>query len=311
MMLSRASAQPAAAADPPSALRARMVPAMPGSAFWAWAGPLLVTAFGTFLRFNRLSVPNAIIFDETYYVPDALGILRFGVEHNYVSTRNSLLVRGNSHIFTTGGEFVVHPPVGKLLIAFGEWTFGLNSFGWRFATALIGSLAILLLARITRRMTRSTLLGCVAGLLMALDGLEFVMSRTALLDIFLMFWVLAAFGCLVVDRDHTRARLAAAVQASAGGVRRGRAATGRAGGAPRAPLGCGALVAGGRRGVPRPGARLEMGRDLVRARLRRPGRRLGCGGAAGGRAARSASAAPCGAPGGCRPGAGCCRWWST
>ncbi len=214
MMLSRASAQPAAAAGPPSALRARMVPAMPGSAFWAWAGPLLVTAFGTFLRFNRLSVPNAIIFDETYYVPDALGILRFGVEHNYVSARNSLLVRGDSHIFTTGGEFVVHPPVGKLLIAFGEWTFGLNSFGWRFATALIGSLAILLLARITRRMTRSTLLGCVAGLLMALDGLEFVMSRTALLDIFLMFWVLAAFGCLVVDRDRTRARLVSAVQAS-------------------------------------------------------------------------------------------------
>ena len=43
-------------------------------------------------------------------------------------------------------------------------------------------------------MTRSTLLGCVAGLLLALDGLEFVMSRTALLDIFVMFWVLAAFA---------------------------------------------------------------------------------------------------------------------
>ena len=236
MMLSRASAQPAAAADPPSALRARMVPAMPGSAFWAWAGPLLVTAFGTFLRFNRLSVPNAVIFDETYYVPDALGILRFGVEHNYVSTRNSLLVRGNSHIFTTGGEFVVHPPVGKLFIAFGEWTFGLNSFGWRFATALIGSLAILLLARITRRMTRSTLLGCVAGLLMALDGLEFVMSRTALLDIFLMFWVLAAFGCLVVDRDHTRARVAAAAQASPAGSP-GDAQEPAGPGAPRGPRG--------------------------------------------------------------------------
>ena len=74
------------------------------------------------------------------------------------------------------------------MIAFGEWTFGVNSFGWRFSAALIGSLAILLLARIVRRMTRSTLLGCIAGLLMALDGLEFVMSRTALLDIFLMFW---------------------------------------------------------------------------------------------------------------------------
>jgi dolichyl-phosphate-mannose-protein mannosyltransferase len=215
MMVSRASAQLSAPAGQPSPLWARMVPALPGSAFWGWAGPLLVTALGTFLRFNRLSVPNAVIFDETYYVPDALGILRFGVEHNYVSNRNILLVHGNPHIFTTGGEFVVHPPVGKLLIAFGEWTFGLSSFGWRFASALIGSLAILLLARIARRMTRSTLLGCVAGLLMALDGLEFVMSRTALLDIFLMFWVLAAFGCLVVDRDVTRAKLIASIEAGA------------------------------------------------------------------------------------------------
>ena len=221
MMASRTTAQPAATTDQPSGLLARMVPPMPGSALWGWLGPLLVTAFGAFLRFNQLNVPDKVIFDETYYVPDALGILRYGVEHNYVSARNSLLVRGNTHIFSTGGEFVVHPPVGKLFIAFGEWTFGVNSFGWRFAAALIGSLAILLLARIARRMTRSTLLGCIAGLLMALDGLEFVMSRTALLDIFLMFWVLAAFGCLVVDRDVTRARLAAAVDGAFGGTARG------------------------------------------------------------------------------------------
>ncbi|WP_189167216.1 dolichyl-phosphate-mannose--protein mannosyltransferase, partial [Sphaerisporangium melleum] len=31
--------------------------------------------------------------------------------------------------------------------------------------------------------------------------------RTALLDVFLMFWVLAGFACLVVDRDASRARL--------------------------------------------------------------------------------------------------------
>ena len=61
-------------------------------------------------------------------------------------------------------------------------------------------------------MTRSTLLGCVAGLLMALDGLELVLSRTAILDIFVMFWVLAAFGLMVIDRDRTRARLAAAAR---------------------------------------------------------------------------------------------------
>jgi dolichyl-phosphate-mannose-protein mannosyltransferase len=213
MMETQVEAAPRETATRLDALRARLVPPMPTSAFWSWAGPLLVTVFGTYLRFDRLGDPHAVIFDETYYVPDALGILRFGVEHNYLSndaTRNALLARGDPHVFTTGGEFVAHPPFGKVLIAGGEWLFGLSPFGWRFAAAVVGSLSILLLARIARRMTRSTLLGCFAGLLLALDGLELVMSRTALLDIFVMFWVLAAFGCLVVDRDKYRARLAGA-----------------------------------------------------------------------------------------------------
>ena len=223
MMETRVEPAPAGTTTRLDTLRARLIPAMPLGAFWGWAGPLLVTAFGTYLRFDRLGDPHAVIFDETYYVPDALGILRFGVEHNYLSngtTRNALLARGDPHVFTTGGEFVVHPPFGKVLIAAGEWLFGLSPFGWRFAAAVVGSLSILLLARIARRMTRSTLLGCVAGLLLALDGLEFVMSRTALLDIFVMFWVLAAFGCLVVDRDKYRERLTAAAAAdpAAGGA---------------------------------------------------------------------------------------------
>jgi dolichyl-phosphate-mannose-protein mannosyltransferase len=196
-------------------LRDRLVPPMTGSVFWGWAGPLLVTIFGSFLRFNRLGIPHAVVFDETYYAPDAYAILRHGVELNHVKNVNALLTRGNTHIFAgTGGEYVVHPPLGKIMIAVGEWMFGLTPFGWRFAAAVVGSLAILMTARIARRMTRSTLFGCVAGLLLALDGLEFVLSRTAILDIFVMFWVLAAFGLLVIDRDQTRARLAAAAAAA-------------------------------------------------------------------------------------------------
>src|ERR1017187_2207188 len=215
MMANEAKPLARAPADRSAELRARLVPPIPGSAFWGWAGPLLVTVLGTFLRFNRLSVPPSIVFDETYYVGDAYGILRHGAEINHVKNADALLAHGGTNILASGGEFVVHPPLGKVAIAAGEWLFGLTPFGWRFAVAVVGSLAILMTARIARRMTRSTLLGCVAGLLMALDGLEFVMSRTALLDIFVMFWVLAAFGCLVIDRDRTRARLATAA-ASAG-----------------------------------------------------------------------------------------------
>jgi dolichyl-phosphate-mannose-protein mannosyltransferase len=203
-------------------LRARLVTPMPDDRLWGWLGPLLVTAFGAFLRFNRLRVPRALIFDETYYAKDAWSILQHGVEWNLAPNANDLIQAGHTNIFAacsgTGcGEYVVQPEVGKLLIAVGEWLFGLNSLGWRFSSAVFGSLAILLMSRIARRMTRSTLLGCVAGLLMALDGLEFVLSRTGILDIFLMFFVLAAFGCMVIDRDESRVRLAEAVARGEGG----------------------------------------------------------------------------------------------
>ena len=58
---------------------------------------------------------------------------------------------------------VVHPEVGKWMIALGERMFGMNPFGWRFMTALLGTLSVLMLCRIGRRMSRSTLLGCLAG----------------------------------------------------------------------------------------------------------------------------------------------------
>ena len=106
---------------------------------------------------------------------------------------------------------MVQPPVGKLFMAVGEWIYGLTTLGWRLAPAIFGTLAVLVMCRVARRLTRSTLLGCTAGLLLSLDGLEFVLSRTGILDIFLMFFVLAAFGALVVDRDVSRARLAEAV----------------------------------------------------------------------------------------------------
>ena len=173
-----------------------------------WAGPLLIMVLGGWLRFLHLSTPQAVVFDETFYVPQAFGILHYGAEHAVSIFTNSQIVAGKTtNIFVYGGVFAAHPPFGKVQIAFGEWMFGLNPFGWRVAVAAAGSASILMLARITRRMTGSDLLGCVAGLLLALDGLEFVMSRTAMLDIFVMFWVLAGFGCLVIDRDQALARL--------------------------------------------------------------------------------------------------------
>lgn len=203
-------APPEQPAEPPRAgLRALPHPTlsvpMPADRAMSWVWSAAVTLVALVLRLSGLSTPNSKIFDEIYYAKDSHDLITHGVEQN--GTEN-------------GPGFVVHPPLAKWFIGAGEWLFGDNSFGWRIASVVLGTLAVLLLVRITRRMTRSTLLGSVAGLLMALDGLEFVQSRVAMLDIFVMFWILAAFGCLVVDRDDFRARLSRASGSGAGlGIR--------------------------------------------------------------------------------------------
>ena len=103
-------------------LQARLASPMPDDRLWGWLGSLLVTAFGAFLRFDRLQVPRAIVFDETYYAKDAWSILHHGVEWNPVSNANALIVAGHTNIFqacsgTGCGEYVVQPEVGKYMIA--------------------------------------------------------------------------------------------------------------------------------------------------------------------------------------------------
>jgi dolichyl-phosphate-mannose--protein O-mannosyl transferase len=195
------------------ALAARLVGARPTDRFWGWVAPLVVTAIGGFLRFWHLERPAALVFDETYYVKEAASMLRVGYElqnNPKIGKPDDLWNAGNTDVFGTAADFVVHPPVGKWMIAFGQLLFGAGSpWGWRFSVAVCGTLSILMLARIARRLFRSTLLGTTAGFLLAIDGQHFVHSRTAILDLFVMFWALAAFGCLLLDRDQARARLAA------------------------------------------------------------------------------------------------------
>ena len=125
------------------------------------------------LRIFNLGIPKGLVFDEVYYVDGARDYLKYGVE----------LTDGNP-------EFVVHPPVGKWLIAIGIRLFGDNEFGWRIAVAVAGTLTVYLTARIAQRIFQDQKWATLAAILMALDGLNLVMSRTALLDIFLTLFVL-------------------------------------------------------------------------------------------------------------------------
>lgn len=181
----------------------------PSLRLWFWLTPLLTAAIGGVLRFVDLGRPGSLVFDETYYVKDAYSFLQSGYERNWGDKANEKFVTGDFSAILNTPEYVVHPPVGKWMIAFGMWLFGPSStFGWRFSAALVGTLSIFMIALIAQKMFRSTILGAVAGLLFAVDGHAIVQSRTSLLDIFVMFWALAAFGALLMDRDDGRRRLA-------------------------------------------------------------------------------------------------------
>ncbi|MGW2836596.1 dolichyl-phosphate-mannose--protein mannosyltransferase [Streptomyces sp. NPDC001493] len=222
-------------ARPAPSVRDRLVVPFPEPASWpwralglsgvasrrpGWSGPLLVALLAGLTRFWHLGSPRAVVFDETYYAKDAWSLLRHGYESGWPDrTVSDPQILGHPQVIPLSdtGVFVAHPPAGKWVIALGEWMFGLNPFGWRFMMAVLGTLSVLMLCRIGRRLLRSTWLGCLAGALLAVDGLHFVMSRNALLDLVVMFFVLAAFGCLLVDRDRARARLAAALPVDAEG----------------------------------------------------------------------------------------------
>lgn len=177
----------------------------------------MVALLGGILRFVRLGEPGSLIFDETYYVKDAYSMLQSGYEREWPENANDSFNAGDPNVLLDAPNYVVHPPVGKWMIAFGMLLFGSdNAFGWRFSAAATGTLSVLLLAFVAQRMFGSPLLGAAAGLLLAVDGHHLVESRTSLLDIFLSFWLLAAFAALLVDRDDGRRRLARRLAALAG-----------------------------------------------------------------------------------------------
>lgn len=175
--------------------------------------PLLSTLAITFLagaiRFLNLSNPSVLVFDETYYVKDAYTLGRFGSERVWPENANVDFQAGNPNVFEDIGSYIVHPPFGKWIIWLGINLFGVeSSFSWRFSTALLGTLSVPLLILIARQLTRSAGFAAIAGFLLAIEGHAVVMSRTAILDGILTFFVLLSFWILIQAVSSRKKRIA-------------------------------------------------------------------------------------------------------
>jgi dolichyl-phosphate-mannose-protein mannosyltransferase len=189
---------PSGARRVPAVVRRRLATLETALNPYSWLVTGVIVAIAAILRLVGISRPKGYIFDEVYYPTDAWDMLHHGVEWDEK---------------TNGPAYVVHPPLGKWLIALGEKAFGNTEVGWRFPTAIAGTLMVLILIRVAYRLFHSILLAGTAGLLMTLDGFQLVLSRTSLLDIFLGLFILATFAALLLDRDTYRRRLLRALEA--------------------------------------------------------------------------------------------------
>jgi dolichyl-phosphate-mannose--protein O-mannosyl transferase len=149
-----------------------------------------VTIVALVVRLIRLSDPHAFIFDEVYYAKDACWY-----------TEHDLKLCGISSEITW-----VHPPLAKWLIGLGIKIFGFHSFGYRIVPVIAGTLVVALTYLVARKLLSSTVAATLASGLLAFDFMEFVQSRTSMLDIFVPLFGMAAFYFLLRDRDRMETR---------------------------------------------------------------------------------------------------------
>ena len=88
-------------------------------------------------RVWHLQYPKGFVFDEVYYAQNANSLLHHGVELDPK---------------TGAAQFIVHPPIGKWVIAAGIKLFGYHEFGWRISAAMVGSASVILIFYVAKRL---------------------------------------------------------------------------------------------------------------------------------------------------------------
>lgn len=145
----------------------------------------IITTLAGLIRFIRIGEPARRVFDEAFYA------------------RDSCLYAGLAEATCAGTQHAeVHPPLAKWLIAVGIRAFGYNATGWRVMSAIAGTVTIAILYVLAKRLLESTLAASLVSGLLAVDLLHFVLSRVAMLDVFVTLFSTLAFVFLAFERGR-------------------------------------------------------------------------------------------------------------
>lgn len=138
----------------------------------------------------RLTIPSKPFFDEVHYLPAARAILALSHPAN-----------------------PEHPPLGKELLALGIALFGDQPLGWRIMPALFGTLGLFAGMRAMWFASGSRFATIACGVLLATSPHLFVHARIAMLDGFMVGFMLTALwmaAAAVREPETARWRLALA-----------------------------------------------------------------------------------------------------
>ena len=145
---------------------------------------VLVLLASCAVRFIGLGAIGSPVFDEHYYPHDAVVYLRGDIGPGRGASWQP------SHL-----RSLAHPPLGVLAIASGIAVLGDRPFGWRFTSALAGTLLLVLVYPTGRRLGLRRPWAFVALMFAAADPLLIAQSRIAMLDSFLALWTVASIYC--------------------------------------------------------------------------------------------------------------------
>lgn len=143
---------------------------------------ILLLAFG-YLRHVNLAAPPDQIFDEVYHAKAADEIWHGKAPNEWV-----------------------HPPLAKILIGIGINRFGMDSYGWRFIPWLAGCFVLPILYILARNVIPDRRCALIGTLLFAFDGCYFVLSRTAMTNVFAVLWQVCAITCFLLYLKQSSVR---------------------------------------------------------------------------------------------------------
>ena len=137
-----------------------------------WIVLSALSLIGFIIALVHLGVPAEKYFDEVYFPLSAEQYLHGAPQREWT-----------------------HPPLTKLIIALSIMLTGDTPFGWRFLNVAIGSVEIGLIYAFAKRLTASTAIATVTGVMLAFDGFHLAEERISTGEITIATLVLAALYC--------------------------------------------------------------------------------------------------------------------